>query len=136
MSDAKLMVAIGVLHLVALAAGGGLVALAFRGGDGYDHPHGKGGWGPGQPPDPPRRPMGGPPMPSATPARVRLREPARLADLQSPPPRRAREPKRPRTRPNPERRDRHAQGTTKPRSPQCSADCSSRSTVHRTPNGP
>jgi hypothetical protein len=100
MSDTKLMVAIGILHLVALAAGGGLLALAFRGGDGYDHPHAEGGQGPDQPPEPPRRPIAGPPLPSATPARVRLREPARLADLHSPPPRRApREPKRPAPRP-------------------------------------
>ena len=80
MSDTKLIVAIGILHLVALGAGGGLLFLAFRGGDGYDDPpHGKGGWGREPPPDPPRGPMGGPPLPSARPARVRLREPARLA---------------------------------------------------------
>jgi hypothetical protein len=98
MSDTKLIVAIAILHLVALAAGGGLLLLAFRGGDGYDHPHAEGGRGPDQPPDPPRRP--GPPLPSATPARVRLREAVRLADLHSPPPRRApREPLRPAPRP-------------------------------------
>jgi hypothetical protein len=100
MSDTKLIVAIGILHLVALAAGGGLVLLALRGGDGYDHLRAEGGRDPHQPPDPPRRPIGGPPLPSATPARVRLREPARLADLRPPPARRApREPKRPETRP-------------------------------------
>ena len=66
MSDTKLMIAIGILHLVALGAGGGLLLLAFRGGDGYDHPHAQGGRGPYQPPDPPRRPIGGPPLPSAT----------------------------------------------------------------------
>jgi hypothetical protein len=100
MSDTKLMVAIGILHLVALAAGGGLLALAFRGGDGYDHPHAEGGQGPDQPPEPPSRPIAGPPLPGATPARVRLREPARLADLHAPPQRRApREPRRPGTRP-------------------------------------
>ena len=117
MSDTKLMVAIGILHLVALGAGGGLLLLAFRGGDGYDHPHAEGGRGPDQPPDPPRRPIGGPPLPSARPARVRLREPARLADLHAPAaaPRAARA-ERPdnqaeRTR---ERRDSHAQDTAKP----------------------
>jgi hypothetical protein len=100
MSDTKLIVAIGILHLVALGARGGLVLLAFRGGDGYDHPHGMGERGPDEPPDPPRRPIGGPPLPSARPARIRLREPARLADLHPPPQRRApREPRRPRTRP-------------------------------------
>jgi hypothetical protein len=100
MSDTKLMVALGIMHLVALGAGGGLLLLAFRGGDGYDHRHEEGGRGPDQPPDPPRRPMGGPPLSSARPARVRLREPARLADLQPRPRRRApREPKRPATKP-------------------------------------
>ena len=64
MSDTKLMIAIGILHLVALGVGGGLLLLAFRGGDGYDHPHAEGGRGPDQPPDPPRRPIGGPPLPS------------------------------------------------------------------------
>ena len=63
MSDTKLMIAIGILHLVALGVGGGLLLLAFRGGDGYDHPHSEGGRGPDQPPDPPRRPIGGPPLP-------------------------------------------------------------------------
>ena len=58
MSDTKLMIAIGILHLVALGVGGGLLLLAFRGGDGYDHPHAEGGRGPDQPPDPPRRPPG------------------------------------------------------------------------------
>jgi hypothetical protein len=100
MSDTKLIVAIGILHLVALAAGGGLLLLAFRCGDGYDHLHEEGGRGPDRPPDPPRRPIGGPPMPIATPARVRLREPARLADLHPRPRRRApREPTRPAPRP-------------------------------------
>jgi hypothetical protein len=100
MSDTKLIVAIGILHLVALAAGGGLLLLAFRGADGYEHPHAEGGRGPDQPPDPPRQPIGGPPLPSARPARIRLREPARLADLHAPPQRRApREPRRPETRP-------------------------------------
>ena len=70
------------------------------GRDGYDHRHEEGGRGPDQPPDPPRRPIGGPPLPVATPARVRLREPARLADLRPRPRRRApREPAQPETRP-------------------------------------
>ena len=100
MSDTKLMIAIGILHLVALGVGGGLLLLAFRGGDGYEHPHAEDGRGPEQPPDPPRRPIGGPPLPVATPARVRLREPARLADLRPRPRRRVpREPARPETRP-------------------------------------
>ena len=139
MSDTKLIVAIGMLHLVALAAGGGLVLLALRGGDGYEHPHAEGGRGPDQPPDPPRRPIGGPPLPSARPARIRLREPARLADLHPPAAasraagaeataNQASEPPSDvtaalKTRPSPRR-------------PQCSADCLSPSTVRRTPNGP
>jgi hypothetical protein len=100
MSDTKLIVAFAILHIVAVAAGGGLLLLAFSGGDGYDHPHGERGSGGDQPRAPPRRPIGGPPLPVATPARVRLREPARLADLLLPPRRRAaREPKRPAPRP-------------------------------------
>jgi hypothetical protein len=108
MSDTKLIVAFALLHVVALAAGGGLLLLAFSGGDGYDHARGEGGSGGDQPPDPPRLPIGGPPLPVATAARVRLREPARLADLLPPPRRRAaREPKRPAPRP--------ATGPTNPR---------------------
>ena len=106
MSDTKLMIAIGILHLVALGVGGGLLLLAFRGDDGYDHPHAQGGRGPDQPPDPPRRPIGGPPLPSARPARIRLREPARLADLHAPPPRRA-PPEPSRTAPRPVTRPRN-----------------------------
>jgi hypothetical protein len=100
MSDTKLIVVFAILHVVALAAGGGLLLLAFAGGDGYDHPHDGGGPGGDQPPDPPCRPIAGPSLPVATPARVRLREPARLADLLPPPRRRvSREPKRPAPRP-------------------------------------
>jgi hypothetical protein len=100
MSDTKLMIAFAILHVGALAAGGALLLLALSGGDGYAHPHREGGSGGDQPPDPPRRPIGGPPLPVAKPARVRLREPAHLADLLPLPRRRAsREPKRPAPRP-------------------------------------
>jgi hypothetical protein len=100
MTDTKVIVAFALLHVVALAAGGGLLLLAFAGSDGYEHSHGDGGSGGDQPPDPPRRPIGGPPLPVGSAARVRLREPARLADLLPPPPRRAGpEPKRPAPRP-------------------------------------
>lgn len=96
-SDTELVV---LLHLIALAAGGGLLLLAFSGGDGYEDAHPDRGSGGDRPPDPPRRPIGGPQLPVAAPARVRLREPARLADLLPPAPRRgAREPKRPAPRP-------------------------------------
>lgn len=94
MADTKLVVLFAMLHFVAIAAGGGLLLFALHGDDPYHmpgHPPGEGG---NRPPDPPPRPTGGPPIPAATPARVRLREPARLADLLPPPSRRAvREPK-------------------------------------------
>jgi hypothetical protein len=94
MADTKLVVLFAMLHLVAIAAGGGLLLLALHGDDPHHlprHPRGEGG---NRPPDPPLRPTGGPPMPAATPARVRLREPARLADLLPRPSRRAvREPR-------------------------------------------
>jgi hypothetical protein len=99
-ADTELVVLFAVLHLVALAAGGGLLLLAFSGGDGYEDTHHDRGSGGDHPSDPPRRPIGGPPLPVATPARVRLREPARLADLLPPVPRRGtQEPKRPAPRP-------------------------------------
>jgi hypothetical protein len=97
-SDTKLIVAFALLHLAALAAGGGLLLLALRSGDASGQPH-RPGWG-NRPPDQPQRPIGGPPLPSATPARVRLRGPGRLAHLHPPPRRRApNEPKRPAPRP-------------------------------------
>ncbi len=93
-TDTELVVLFAMLHLVALAAGGGLLLLALHGGDRHDDRHNGPGWGGNRPPAPPRRPIGDPPLPVATPARVRLREPARLADLLPPLPRRAaREPK-------------------------------------------
>jgi hypothetical protein len=93
-TDTELVVLFAVLHLVALAAGGGLLLLALHGGNRHDDSHNGRGWDGNRPPEPPRRPIGGPPLPVATPARVRLREPARLADLVPPLPRRpAREPK-------------------------------------------
>jgi len=95
-NDTELVVLFAMLHLIALAAGGGLLLLAFSGGDGYQDTHPDRGSGGDDPPDPPRRPIGGPPLPVAAPARVRLREPARLADLLPPAPRRwTREPNRP-----------------------------------------
>jgi hypothetical protein len=99
-NDTELVVLLAMLHLVALAAGGGLLLLAFSGADGYEDAHPDRGSGGDQPPDPPGRPIGGPPLAVAVPARVRLRAPARLADLLPPAPRRgAREPNRPAPRP-------------------------------------
>jgi hypothetical protein len=94
-TDTELVVLFAMLHLVALAGGGGLLLLAFSGGDGDEDAHHERGSSGDQPPDPPRRPTGGPPLTVAEPARVRLREPARLADLLPPPRRRrTREPQR------------------------------------------
>jgi hypothetical protein len=99
-TDTELVVLFGMLHLVALVAGGGLLLLAFSGGDGDEDAHHERGSGGDQLPDPPPRPTGGPPLSVAEPARVRLREAARLGDLLLPPPRRGtREPKRPAPRP-------------------------------------
>jgi hypothetical protein len=99
-TDTELVVLFAMLHVVALAGGGGLLLLAFTSGDGGEDAHRERGSGGAQPPDPPRRPTGGPPLAVAEPARVRLREPARLADLLRPPPRRGtREPKRPASTP-------------------------------------
>ena len=99
-NDTELVVLFAMLHLIALTGGGALLLLAFSGDDGYQDMHPDRGPGGDQPPDPPRRPIGGPPLPVAAPARVRLREPARLADVLPRAPRRgAREPKRPAPRP-------------------------------------
>jgi hypothetical protein len=104
-ADTELVVLIAILHLIALAAGGGLLLLALSGGDGYVDAHHKRGTGGEPPPDPPTGPTGGPPLTVAAPARVRLREPARLADLLPPVPRRGtRSPRRPTPRPTNPRR--------------------------------
>jgi len=104
-ADTELVVLFAMLHLVALAPGGGLLLLALSGGDGYADAHRKRGRGGEPPPDPPTAPVGGPPLAVAVPARVRLREPARLGDLLPPVPRRGTgEPRRPTPRPlNPRR---------------------------------
>jgi hypothetical protein len=82
-SELTLIALVLALHLVALVAGGALIVLALRGGDIHeqsdDGDEDDGGGGP--PRDHPRRPLGGPPLLEATPARARLRGPARLADL-------------------------------------------------------
>jgi hypothetical protein len=88
MSDVKLMFVLSILPLAAMAVGGGLILLALDRGYEAERLDDDGGWGGGQR-RPSRRPHGGPPLPDAVPARVRLREPARIADLLPRPPRRA-----------------------------------------------
>jgi hypothetical protein len=95
--DPQLVLLAGVLHLLMLALACVLLFGAVRAKP-------TSGWQDQRPPDegddggsdrlrppPPSRPRGGIPLPDAVPARVRLREPARLADLL---PRRERRPAR------------------------------------------
>jgi hypothetical protein len=99
--DAQLLLMIAGVHALGLACVAVLMIPALR--DGPDSPPQSSdsgsdeGWGrgPRQPPKPPDSPTGGIPLPDATPARVRLRDHKRLADLQPPRERRpAREPAR------------------------------------------
>ena len=97
-ADAELLVVFGVLHLIGILLAAALFVMLLRAdsnapppppADGED-----GGGGGGRRPDPPApRPRGGLGIPLAhsRPARARLREPARLADLL---PERARRPLR------------------------------------------
>jgi hypothetical protein len=84
MSDTELMMLLAILPLVALMAGSGLLVLALSSDTAEAHQYEGGGRGGNQPRNPPRRPIAGPPgappLPPATPARVRLRQPGRLAD--------------------------------------------------------
>jgi hypothetical protein len=99
--DAELILIFGALHIVVLALATMLLLMSFRQGtdDDLGPDDGGGGGGPELQPAAPRRPSGGGvPLPDAVPARVRLREPARLGDLVGAPPRRpAREPRPART---------------------------------------
>ncbi len=83
---AQLLLWIAGVHLVGLVCVAALLLPALR-----DNPvppgrrpenDGDDGWGRGPklPPKPPAPPRGGIPLPDATPARVRLREPGRLAE--------------------------------------------------------
>jgi hypothetical protein len=90
------------MHLLALSCAGVLIFHAARTGPtvGWQAPGGGSDDGPGNdrrgPRTPPSIPGGGLPLPSAVPARVRLRDHRRLADLTPPHERRpAREPVRP-----------------------------------------
>lgn len=93
------MLIIGGLHLLGLACVAVLMIPALRDGPGlppWNPDSGSDdGWGhgPEKPPKPPEPPRGGIPLDDAIPARVRLRDHRRLADLLPPRERRpAREP--------------------------------------------
>jgi hypothetical protein len=90
-SDTELMLVLAILPLVALVAGSGLLVLALRSDSAEAHRYEGGGRGGNHPRNSPR-PFAGspsaPPLPHATSARVRLRQPGRLADLLPQPPRR------------------------------------------------
>ena len=107
--DGQLLLVIAGMHLLAIVFAVVLILPALRDPDppalrgdwGSD-----GGWGhgPTRPQAPPETPSGGLPLPDAQPARVRLRDHRRLADLIPRPERRpAREPERRPAR-EPERR--------------------------------
>lgn len=86
--ELKLMLLFAALHLLALGLAGGLLVMFLRSQTvtAWTPPDEDGGGGGGDSdrlrPEPPTRPPdGGPPLPDAQPARVRLRQRVRLADL-------------------------------------------------------
>jgi hypothetical protein len=85
--DVELVALIGGVHLIGLVFAMALVWHFMRTdpADSWPHPEDDGGGGGGnirpEPPVPVRPRGGGIPLPDAIPARVRLREPGRLADL-------------------------------------------------------
>lgn len=106
-SSTELFLFAAGLHLAALTVVGALVVMMFRADTTSDlrRPPDDGGDGRGgiEPRKPTRGPSvgGGPPLPDSVPARVRLREPGRLAERLPRPERRpAREPDRPRRAPS------------------------------------
>jgi len=92
-SDVKIVLLMVGMHLLAIGAAGALIVYALRGSD-DDPPSGDDGSGGSRRPTVPR-PHGGPPLASARPAQLRLREPGRLADAYERQRRRAREPRAP-----------------------------------------
>jgi hypothetical protein len=84
--DAQLMLWIAAVHVVGLLCVGVLLIPALRENETAPQRRSDGenddGWGrgPKPPPTPPAPPKGGIPLADADPARVRLREPGRLAD--------------------------------------------------------
>jgi hypothetical protein len=103
--DQELVVIFGALHLVALAFGALLLVMFFRsetvspweGDDGEDEGGGGGNDRAGDRPRAPA-PTGGLPLPDAVPARVRLRDHRRLAELYPATPRRPEHAPEPRPR--------------------------------------
>jgi hypothetical protein len=92
--DVQLMLIIAGVHALGLACVAVLMIPALREPpDSPPHSDSDDGWGrgPRQPPKPPEPPRGGIPLPDALPARVRLRDHRRLAELL---PRRERRPAR------------------------------------------
>ena len=84
--DTQLVLWIAGVHLLGLVAVGVLLLPALRDAPvspGRSENDGDDGWGRGPklPPEPPAPPRGGIPLDDADPARVRLREAGRLADL-------------------------------------------------------
>jgi hypothetical protein len=84
-SETAFIAVITGFHVLGLVLLGLMLWMAFRSDaptPPRDEDSGGGEGGPGRPPDPdPVAPSGGLPLPDAGPARVRLREPARLGDL-------------------------------------------------------
>ena len=96
--QAAMLMMIGAMHLLGLLCAAALLIPALRSPDARDQGEdgSSGGGGSGvQPPRHPDAPRGGLPLPDAIPARVRLRDHRRLAELlPRPSRRRTREPER------------------------------------------
>jgi hypothetical protein len=99
--DVQLIVALSAMHVIAIAAGVGLLLLALHGGRPEPEPPPAGDDGDGGSRHQPSRPKGGPPLPDADPSPVRLRGPRRVVDVG--PPRRRRPLREPRRTPTPTR---------------------------------
>jgi hypothetical protein len=83
--DVQLLLWIAGVHFLGLGCVAVLLIPALKDSPSpkrHSEGEGEDGWGrgPKAPPQPPKPPRGGIPLPDAEPARVRLREPGRLAD--------------------------------------------------------